>query len=165
MIKTLAALLLIASVALTASCRKKADERAIEKAIEKQSGGKVKADISKGQVTFKSKEGEMTITSGGGAKVPEGFPKDVLVYRGAEVLMSAKERDSFTVMLTTGDNSETVAEAYKKAMKSEGWEEETSLQTPQGVGLTYKKEKRIAIVNITKDDKKTQISLHVSTEE
>jgi len=167
--RVLSVLLAVGLVSVTANCGKKAEERAaekaIEKAIEKQSGGKAKVDLSKGQVTIRDKEGQATFTEKGGAQLPEGFPADVPVYKGAAIVMSSKQQKSFTLMLTAGDDRKKVAETYKSAMKSQGWEEETTVDVGEALSLQYKKDKRTVGINISQADDKTQIVLIVNAEE
>jgi len=165
MARTLSILVLIASVCVLTNCGKKAEERAIEKRIEKQSGGKVKADLSKGQITIKDKEGETVIAQGGGAKVPDGFPKDVLVYKNAAVTASVKQKNMFMLSLAAKDDMNKIAEAYKSSMKSQGWEEGMVMNMPDAVALQYKKGKRNASISINKEGDKAAIVLHVETEE
>lgn len=168
MFRMLSVLVLISTAVFLTSCGKKAKEeaasRAIEKAIEKQTGGKAKVDLSKGKVTIKDKEGELTMAQGGGADLPEGFPKDVLAYKGAQVMLAVKQANSMSVVLETKDDLKTVEEAYKTSMKAQGWEEETAMTMPEGVMHHYKKANRKASVTINKDPGKSRITLIVESE-
>jgi len=156
------------SAVLVAGCGgKKAAEKAAERAIEKQSGGKVKADISKGKVTIKDEKGATTFAAEGGAELPDGFPKDVLVYKGAVIVMSSKQQNTFTLMLHTKDDAKQIAEAYKTSMKSQGWEEKNMINIEGNVTIQYakEKEKRQATVSVSKSDDQAQITLIVEKEE
>jgi len=161
--------IMIAAAFLATACGKKAEERraerAVEKAIAKETGGKVKADLSKDKVQIKTEKGEVTITEAGGAEVPEGFPKDVLVYRGASVMMSAKEQNTLMVWLESKDDLKKVVETYKENMKSQGWEEKSAMSLPAQVSLQYEKDKRTVSISVTKEDDKSRIQIVVVTEE
>jgi hypothetical protein len=163
-------LVLIGTVLVFTNCGKKAKdkaiEKAVEKAIEKQSGGKAKVDLSKGQVTIKDEKGQMTMTQGGGAQLPDGFPKDVLVYAGASITVSAKQPNAFMLVLTSKDDKKKVAETYKSTLKSQGWEEATAMDMGDVTTMEYKKEKekRTLVISIAKSDNQTQITLNVETE-
>jgi len=163
--KGLAVSLVLVTALAFVGCGKKAQERAAEKMIEKQSGGKVKADLSKGQFTIKDKEGRATFSQGGGAEVPEGFPKDVLVYKGSQIVMSSKQKKNFTLMLTTKADPKTVADAYKAAMKSQGWDESNMVNIEGTISIQYQKEKekRTTAVSISKSGDQTQITLIAET--
>jgi hypothetical protein len=168
MFKPLSVFVLIASVIVATNCGgKKAQERAVQKAIEdsikKQSGGKAKVDLSKGQITIKDKQGEMTMTQGGGAQLPDGFPNDVPVYPGAAITMSAKQPKAFMVMLTSKDDKKKVADTYKSTLKAQGWEEGSSMDMGDVTSLEYKKEKekRTLVIGISKDNAGSRITLNV----
>ena len=168
MSKVLSVLLMIVAAVAFTSCGKKAaekaQERALEKAIEKQSGGKVKADLSKGQFTIKDKSGETSVAGEGGAQINPDFPKDILIYKGASAIASFKQGQSFTLMLKTTDDMKTVADAYKASMKAQGWKEESDMSMGDVTSLGYSKEKRKAVVSVSKDNKATQISIVTETE-
>jgi len=160
---------LAVSALLVASCGKKVEEKAaerrLEKAIEKESGGKVKADISREKVEIKTEKGEMTITGAGGAEVPDGFPKDVHIYKDATVVMSAREQNTYSLVLQTNDDLKKVSETYKKEMTAQGWEEEAAINMGGMVMLQYKKAERAAAVSIATQDDKTQVTLSVQERE
>jgi len=168
MFRMLSVVVLSLTAVFLANCGKKADEkaasRAIEKAIAKQTGGKAKVDLSKGEISIKSKEGEMTMAQGGGVELPPDFPKDVLAYKGSQVTLTAKQTDGMSVVLETTDDSKTVESAYKSGMKALGWAEEMTMAVPEGVMYHYKKGSRTAMVTINKDPKKTRITLIVQLE-
>jgi len=169
MVKVVSVLVLCLAVAVVAGCRKKSQEqamnKAIEKAIEKQSGGKAKVDLSKGQMTFKDKEGQVTVSQGGGAQLPDGFPKDVLIHKGAAITIASKQPNVFSVVLTSKDDKSKIVDAYKSSLKSQGWEEASSMDMGDVTTFEYKKEKenRTLVVNVTKESDKTQITLIVET--
>lgn len=167
--------LMIAAILVLGGCgkkndeakAKKAQEKKMEKAIEKSSGGKANVDLSKGKMTIQTKEGEkMEIAgSGAGVKLPDDFPKDVLVYKGAKVDTSLKTGDATQVMLSTTDATDKVAETYKAEMKKSGWEEKTSMQMPEMTMLQYAKDQRTVTVQVmTGDDKGTKVVLTVTKE-
>ncbi|MHB8111639.1 MAG: hypothetical protein ACYDHW_16575, partial [Syntrophorhabdaceae bacterium] len=84
--KILVAVLVLAIPFVFIGCGKSSEEKAIEKFVEKKSGGKVKYDSSEGKITVK--EGNTTVTSGGNVQIPAAFPKDVPIYPHTLVLNS-----------------------------------------------------------------------------
>jgi hypothetical protein len=163
MTRTLVVLLFAASLAL-GGCGKKSDEtsgrtaqeKAAAKAIEKGTDGKAKVDVSKGKTTIETQTGEkIEVASGAeGVKLPDEFPKDVLVYKGAKVESSVKTPDGTQLMLSTADAPDKVAEAYKAEMKRSGWEEKTSMVITGMTMLEYTKNQRTATVQVMGEDGK-----------
>ena len=143
------AVLIVAS--FVTGCGKSAEEKAVEKFVQKQSGGKVSVDMSQGKVTVK--EGDATITSGGNVQVPASFPKDVPVYPNTQVLNAMTSPDVVHLTLISKESVEKIAASYKEQMKREGWKETASLTMGTTVTLAYEKDKRNATVAISKMDK------------
>ncbi|MCX7048200.1 MAG: hypothetical protein NTX50_22290 [Candidatus Sumerlaeota bacterium] len=165
-------------LAYGAACGKKEDksaasnliaQKAMEKAIEKQSGGKAQVDLSKQQMKIKTKEGAEAAFSGGaaGVEIPKDFPKDVLVYKGAKAITTVKDKKNFMLMLESADAVKTVAAAYKSDAKKQGWNEETSVESEKNIMLSFKKktEKRALMIGLNGEDGKTGITLNVAMEE
>jgi len=73
----------------------------------------------------KTEGGGPSMAFGKGAKAPDGFPKDIPIYPGAEIQMSSSDPASktFAVQALSADAVDKVAEYYKKEMKSQGWNE------------------------------------------
>lgn len=159
-------------------------EKAIESAASKD-GQKVDVDIKSNSMTITDKDGgtievkgddnsqsfsvtnedgTTNITSGAGAKVPEGFPSDVPVYAGAEVLMGGgnAQQGNFTVQLKSADSMENVAGFYKKELVAKGWTEQTSMSQggdqPMQM-LQYAKGDMGVMVMVTVEDGSTMINL------
>jgi len=91
-----------------------------------EDGGTVSTYSSDGETyTLKTEGGGPSMASGKGAKAPDGFPKDIPIYPGAEIQMSSADPASktFVVQALSADAVDKVAEYYKKEMKSQGWNE------------------------------------------
>ncbi len=171
----------------------KATEKAVEKAIESQAskdGKEVKAkvdlqsgsmkvvsDDGKEQMNISTQDGQTTVTSqdsgaksvvGKGAKVPEGFPKDIPVYVGVEVLMASEsaEDKSFMIRASTKDAVDVVGAYYKKELAGRGW---TELQSVNQAGpplmqmLSYLKGDRQLMVMIQSSDETTTLILQTNS--
>jgi len=113
----------------------KVTEKAVEKAIESE-GGEAEVDIGEEGVSIKTDEGEMTI--GGGAELPEDFPKVVPMYPGMQIVSSWKvtedEKDSFSVSGIIGDSGKEIFDWYKSQFSN--WDTEES-EITSGEGSTY----------------------------
>jgi hypothetical protein len=154
---------------LCSGCGRKANrsvagEAMAEKLMEKAMGGGAKVDIKGEQVHVKTKDGEMLVGGTEGLKVPDSFPKDVPVYKGAKVVQSFSRPDGQTLMLQTSDSGETIMDFYSKEMKSGGWSEEMAMRQEKGGMLAYKKEERIVnLVVSDTDDEGRMIHLNVAS--
>lgn len=146
---------------MPAGCGKKPEEKRLERAIEKQTGGKAKVNLAKDSIDMKIKtaEGEMTIASGGGAKIPKDFPKDVYVYKGASVTMSMTLPDGHSVTLQTKDSVEKAVEAYKKQMEAQGWKQQAAVDMGETAMLSYEKGERAVAISFSQADEGTQITI------
>lgn len=109
----------------------KVTEEAIEENIESE-GGEAEVDITEGEVSVKTDESEMTV--GGGAELPEGFPKVVPVYPDMEISSSWKSvengKENFSVSGTTSDSGDEVFNWYKSQLG--GWEIEGEFTSESG---------------------------------
>jgi len=185
-------LMLGLALVVVAGCGKAADkaqEVAIEKAIEsgaKASGGNVDVDVKKdgavtvtstengttstatfsengGQVSVKGADGEMVMTSGADAKIPEDYPKDIPQYAGVklETVMSNATQAIYTTEATTADALDTVVAWYKQQLGAGGWNEEQNVKmggdTPMNM-FVYSKEGRQLMITVSKADNQTRIS-------
>jgi hypothetical protein len=115
-------------------------EEAIERAIEKDSGGDVEIDLDEGEVTIQSDEGEVSISSdeetveiksdegeatfGEGAELPEGFPDAIPVYGNMDITSSWSSTDegvtSYSISAISEDSVDDIFEWYKSQLQ--GWE-------------------------------------------
>lgn len=183
-------LILSLVLAVAVGCGKsaeKAQEAAIEKAIEsgaKANGADVDVDIKKGAVSVTSTEqgtttsatyndnggtvsvkgadGEMVMTSGADAKIPEGYPADIPQYAGVklEMVMSNATEASYTTEATTADAMETVAAWYKEQLASGGWKQEQTVSSGGDAPMQMfvcSKEGRQLMVTVSKSDGVTRI--------
>ena len=150
---------------LLVGCGKRAHEKAAEKMIEARmakEGVKANVDLSGQKMTIQTKDGTTTYASGPGAKVPDTFPKDVLVYQGVTVVAAVTVPDGQNLVLESKDRADKIVAAYKSKMPAEGWHEEMSLNQPEQTMLVYKKENRTASIMIGASDKGSQITLTVT---
>ncbi len=166
---------LLVLMAMSLSCSscvekatEKAAEKALEKAIEKDSGEKVDLDLSKseeGKFSVKSEDGEFNLQIGEDVKIPEDFPKDIPVYKGAKALGSMGMPGGGTMLtLKTEDAVDKVSGYYKKAMVDEGWKITSNISMGPAVMMGCEKDGRSAMVNIGTDEQEggTVLSLMIA---
>ncbi|MFC1584048.1 hypothetical protein ACFL5V_00725 [Fibrobacterota bacterium] len=143
-------------------CGKKAQEDALERAIEKKSGGKADIDLSEGNINIETEDGSVSINTGKGARLPDGFSPDVYVYKGAEVVMSMDIPGGNLVTLSTGDDAKTVMDSYKKELTAKGWVKTGGMDRgDQNIYMAEKGSRRINVMAISIEGA-TQIRITVA---
>ena len=142
----------------------KVAEKVMEKALEANMGGNAEVDIEKDSLRIQTKEGEMTMTAGDSVKLPSDFPKDVFLYKGADLNTAMELPEGFNLMFQTKDDTSKVSEAYLTGMEAKGWSKEMSMDMGGRKMMVFKKDERMVNVAITSDEEVTQITLTVAKE-
>ncbi len=165
---------LAALLALTFGCGEKSQttqppsetkQPATKTQAQKPKEGETKAEIKEGKVIMTESSGEkVVIAPKGGAGIPEGFPQDVPLYKGASIIASYKLSDGFSLIVQTSDERAKAIEACKADVKAKGWSLESTFDTPQMLMLMYKKGKRQLSVGIIKQEGPTRINYQTSAE-
>ena len=163
--KKLLAGIMAAGLILTFGCGKAAksiSEKAVEKAIEAQTGGKADVNITDGKVTVKTKDGTSSIDMSGGGAIPADFPKDVYVPGSAKIMGSVNTPDGTMVTMESSEALAKASEKYISEMKAQGWTEDANANMNGQIMLAFKKEQRTASVMLSSSDGKTQVILTVT---
>ena len=149
---------------MLAACGGSPDEAVIEKQIERATGADAHVDISGDslKISGTSEDGEFSLSSGGGAEIPEDFPDDVLIYSPSSVSMVMNASEGQSITLTTDDDSKKVEETYKREMTAKGWSEQASMNMGAQSVLVYEKGDRNANITIAPMDDETQITVMVT---
>jgi hypothetical protein len=134
-------------------------EKVAEKAIEANTGTKANIDINKESLQITTKDGEMSITSGKSAKVPDNFPKDIPVYNGSVLDMAMEVPQGHSLSFTTKHSMPKVSEWYLKEMISKGWTKEAHMDMKNQTMLVFKKGERGVNLVITPDNGHTRLAL------
>ncbi len=123
----------------------------IEKTIESQTGGKVKIDTDNKAMTIKDENGNSL--SMGNSKIPDNFPKDIIVFDDAKVIFVASSGENdFSVIYGTGKNIDETLTKYKEGMVSQGWKKDEEMDLGDaGKILKFSKEKRNLMITIGTD--------------
>ena len=145
------------AVALTAllvapGC-KKAQDAAVETAIERATGAKVEKDGD--TMTIKTEQGEVKVATaedGGTVAMPADFPKDVYLPADNK-LASAMEMAGMQMLnMTTPQDLAKVSADIEKSMQGQGWKREMAMQAGDGSTLMYSKDKRQVVYQMLKAD-------------
>ncbi len=116
------------------------ENNVIENAVNGISGGKVKVDSDKGQVSFSNGSG--TAAYGSDVSIPSDFPKDMYVYAGATAtIVSQSSSDNTAVLgLHTTAASDVVISWYEKKYADSGWKQESTMNLGQMSIRSYVKD-------------------------
>lgn len=159
-------LALIATTILLPAC-KKAQDAAVEAAVERATGAKVDKDGN--TVTVKTDKGEMRITTaadGEAVALPAGFPSDLYLPAPHKVDSVMAMGSAHMVNLTTPMATADVHAGVVAAMQRGGWTQELAMQTGEGSTLAYRKDKRQAFYQLVKQDGGgTQLAIRAGNDE
>ena len=159
-------LALIATTTLLPAC-KKAQDAAVEAAVERATGAKVDKDGN--TVTVKTDKGEMRITTAGDGDtvaLPAGFPTDLYLPAPHKVDSVMAMGSAHMVNLTTSMATADVHAGVVDAMQRGGWTQALAMQTGEGSTLAYRKDKRQAFYQLVKQDGGgTQLAIRAGNDE
>jgi len=128
----------------------------VAKMIEKGHEGKVKVTSGKDKLVIEETDGtgKAVVTPGGG-RVPEDFPKDVPIYKGATVVSAVRKHKGHSLVLRVNDAPETVKATCGKLLKAQGW---TPRRGAPGMAMTvYQKGNRNCFVMV----QPVQVGCHI----
>ncbi|HSR65741.1 MAG TPA: hypothetical protein VLM17_09110 [Xanthomonadaceae bacterium] len=158
--------LLLAVLACTAAaCGKSPGERVAEAAVSAASGQKVSVDKDGGQVTFKTDQGDVRVSSGDAATLPATFPKDVHLPPGYKVESAMQSADAIILGLAVPGDLARLAGDTERAMAADGWKQQTAMQSGQGKLYMYEKDKRSAMISLAQgDDGQVRMGVQLATQ-
>lgn len=156
-------ILLVALAVFSVGCKNVA-EKAVEKAIEKESGGKARVNANDGTIEVETDKGKVQI---GKNDLPEGFPEDVPVYRKAKIVSSVNNQDTYQITFSAeGKKMDEISDFYKEELEGNGWKSDSSSNSNAAgqvmSGLQYEKDSRKVSVMITESGDTTAIILQTS---
>jgi hypothetical protein len=135
-----------------------AGEKAAEKIIENQTGGKANVDINNGNVKVNTKEGN--IETGSNVKLPADFPSDVYVIDGNMVAaMSDQANKGFTISIEINKSLDEAFAIYQDEFKKQDWKITGTMNFGESASVAAEKDNRTASVFISKSDDKTTVIL------
>lgn len=146
------------------SITQRASEKAAEKIIEKQTGGKADVDVDKGNVKIETEEGKME--AGENIKLPSDFPKDIYVIEGTiKAAIYDQARGGQTISIETDKSMDEVYSLYQEKLKSDGWKITGTMAYGDVSSVVAEKDNRTASVIISKSDNKTTVTLSTGKNE
>lgn len=169
-ILTVGAALLAGGALLGAGCNpianleQKAAEKAIEGAINKETGGQAKVDLNgdKGVTYRDAKTGDYT-AFGEDLSFPDDFPKDVPRYANAKTLaitIKGNTKDA-SLTQTTGDSLEKVVNWFEETLKNQEFTLASTMEAGGTKVVAYEKGSIKVTASMTADSEKNQTTLTI----
>ena len=140
---------------------KKAQDAAVETAIERATGAKVEKDGD--TMTIKTEQGEVKVATaedGGTVAMPADFPKDVYLPADNKLASAMDMAGMQMLNMTTPQELAGVSADIEKSMQGQGWKREMAMQAGGGSTLMYSKDKRQVVYQMLKaDEGGTQLAI------
>ena len=140
---------------------KKAQDAAVETAIERATGAKVEKDGD--TMTIKTEQGEVKVATaedGGTVALPADFPKDVYLPADNKLASAMDMAGMQMLNMTTPQGLAKVSADIEKSMQGQGWKREMAMQAGDGSTLMYSKDKRQVVYQMLKaDEGGTQLAI------
>jgi len=113
------------------------------------------------------KDGEVKMTSGSAAKLPENFPLDVPTYPGMNLIFaqSMQENETFNLQATSSDPIGKISDYFKTETTAKGWTETNTLdQNTEGTQVKmYSGSKGDRGLNIVLSTEESGTSITITT--
>lgn len=152
----------LAALLVAPGCRK-AQDVAIETAIENATGAKVDVHKDGNEMTIKTEQGDVRIATaedGGTVAMPADFPKDVFLPADKKLASSMDMGGMQMLNMTTPHGLASVSADIEKSMQDQGWKREMAMQADGGNTLMYSKDKRQVVYQLLKaDEGGTQLAI------
>lgn len=134
----------------------KIGEKVAEGLIGQATGGDVDIKKDGDQITFKDDKTGATSAFGEDVKLPDDFPKEVLLYSGIKisgVTLSRENGVGAWLMANSQDEMSKVVAWYDNETKDKGWTKDSSLTIEKMETRVYSKDKdRLSITVAPADD-------------
>jgi hypothetical protein len=155
------ALAILALAGCGKSISQRASEKAAEKIIEKQSGGKANVDIDGKNLNIETEQGKMQ--AGENVELPADFPADVYVIDGTiKVAISGQVNEGQSVSIETDKNVGEVSNTYLEKLASDGWKITGTMNFGESTSIIAEKDNRTVSVSIARSDNKTTVTVIVA---
>lgn len=115
----------------------------------------------KADITIKTKEGETYSMSVNKDELPKGWPSEIPVLPGGNIVFSQSDEKGNMQQLSI-ESKKSLADTldfYKKTFDAAGWDIENTVSMPQMQILNAKKDDRELMLQIAEDGSKTLIHL------
>lgn len=136
----------------------------VEKAIESKTGVKTNIeDLENGKMTFTDSKTGATVDIGSNS-VPDDFPKDFPLYKGANVTSSlsgaqAGKSNGYWLTMSTPETADKVVSFYKTELSKNGWTVESTFTANEMTNYGISKGTWKGSVSVGKNDENSQTQI------
>lgn len=153
-----AALLLVLS-----ACADTPGEAAAEAALAAAGAQDVEIDEDGESVSYRTEEGEVTITGGEAASLPGDFPDDVYLPVDYVVESTLAMNADLFVGLAVDEAVPALYASARESMAGHGWTETmAALENNENGLLTFEKDDRSAVVSLSRGEEGTTMGLQLT---
>ena len=153
-----AALLLILS-----ACTDAPGEAAAEAALAAAGAQDVEVDEYDESISYRTDEGEVTITGGEAATLPDDFPGDVFLPGDYVVESTLAMNADLFIGLAVEEDVPALYAAARESMAGHGWTETmAALENNENGLLTFEKDDRSAVVSLSRGEEGTTMGLQLT---
>jgi len=146
-------MLLLGAALVVGACGKSPGEALAEAAVSAATGQKVDVDKDGGQVTFKTEQGDMKVSSGEAAALPLDFPKDVYLPAGYTVQSAMEMPGAVIVEVDAPGKVPALFADASREMQARGWKQTLAMQQAGDTQmLGFEKDNRSAVVSLYDND-------------
>ncbi|GAB3338549.1 hypothetical protein [Marilutibacter aestuarii] len=138
---------------LASACQKSAEERMASAAASAATGQDVEVQRDGDTTTFSTDEGDVTVATGEGLSLPDGFPDDVYLPREYTLRSVLNVAGTQVLSLSTRGDATTLFNEASAEMKAKGWTQTMAMQNDaRNAMLAFEKGERNAVVSVNGDD-------------
>lgn len=139
-------------------------ENRMEKALEKELGGKAEVELGKETVKIETNEGSIQV--GGNVVLPKDFPSDVYIIDG-QLMTSMKNvvGTGYQVAIKSTASVKDAKELYEKKLKEQGWTSVSSYDMGTAAVISVKKGKRQLTVTLGTEEGKEGLAVILTLSE
>lgn len=145
------------------SCGQGVGETAAEAALAAAAGQDVEIDEDGGTVSYRTDQGEVTVTGGEAATLPKDFPEDVYLPVDYVVESTLAMNQDLFVALAVDEDVPVLYAAAREAMAGHGWTETmAALENNENGLLTFEKADRAAVLSLAREEGGTTMGLQLT---
>jgi hypothetical protein len=134
-----------------------------EAALGVATGHDVEIEEDGASVSYRTADGEVTITGGEAAALPGDFPGDVFVPEAYVVESTLAMNDDLFVALAVHQDVPALYAAAREGMAGHGWTETMAALENDGNGLlTFEKDDRSAVLSMARADAGATLGLQLT---
>lgn len=160
-----AAALAVGAIALLslAACGESAGEAAAEAAMEAAGAQDVQIDEDGESISYRTEQGEVTITGGESASLPDDFPDDVYLPGEYVVESTLAMKADLFIGLAVEEDVPSLYAAARESMAGHGWTETmAALENNDNGLLTFEKDDRGAVLSMSREEGGTTMGLQLT---